>query len=339
MEINLISDTVTKPTKGMLEAMFDAQVGDDVFMQDPSVNALQEKASTLFGMESALFFPSGTMANQTAIKLHTQPGDQMICDKYAHVYNYEGGGAAVNSGVTSFLINGTRGMFTADQVKSAINDPSNIHLAKSKLVAVENTTNKGGGACWDFDEIKKIRKVVDDSNLKLHLDGARLFNALVAKKESPKDYGATFDTISICLSKGLGAPVGSILLGSKVDIEKALRIRKLFGGGMRQAGYLAAAAIYALDNQVERLSEDHKRAEELAEALSACSLVKTVETVETNIIIFEVHDSVAEEKFLRELDKAKIQMISMGQGKLRMVTHLDFNDDMLDKTRTVLLKM
>ena len=323
----------------MLEAMFDAQVGDDVFMQDPSVNALQEKASELFGMESALFFPSGTMANQTAIKLHTQPGDQMICDKYAHVYNYEGGGAAANSGVTSFLIDGTRGMFTAEQVKSAINDSSNIHLAKSKLVAVENTTNKGGGACWDFDEIKKIRKVVDDSNLKLHLDGARLFNPLVAKGERPVDYGATFDTISICLSKGLGAPVGSILLGSKEDMEKALRIRKLFGGGMRQAGYLAAAAMYALDNQVERLSQDHKRAKDLAEALSACSLVKKVEAVETNIIIFEVHDSAAEEKFIQELREAKIQMISMGQGKLRMVTHLDFNDDMLDKTRTVLLKM
>ncbi len=339
MEINLISDTVTKPTKGMLEAMFDAQVGDDVFSQDPSVNALQEKASILFGMEAALFFPSGTMANQTAIKLHTQPGDQMICDKYAHVYNYEGGGAAANSGVTSFLIDGSRGMFTAEQVKSAINDPSNIHLAKSKLVAVENTTNKGGGACWNFDEIKKIRKVVDDSNLKLHLDGARLFNALVAKNENPTDYGATFDTISICLSKGLGAPVGSILLGSRQDMENALRIRKLFGGGMRQAGYLAAAGIYALDNQVARLSEDHKRAKQLAEALSACSLVKKVEEVETNIIIFEVQDNAAEEKFLQDLIAANIQMISMGQGKLRMVTHLDFDDDMLDKTRTVLLKM
>lgn len=339
MEINLISDTVTKPTKGMLDAMFSAQVGDDVFMQDPSVNALQEKASKLFGMESALFFPSGTMANQTAIKLHTQPGDQMICDKYAHVYNYEGGGAAANSGVTSFLIDGSRGMFTADQVKSAVNDPSNIHLAKSKLVAVENTTNKGGGACWNFDEIKKIRQVVDDNNLKLHLDGARLFNALVAKDERPDMYGTTFDSISICLSKGLGAPVGSILLGSKEDMEKALRIRKLFGGGMRQAGYLAAAAIYALDHQVECLAEDHKRAKQLAEALSSCSLVKKVEAVETNIIIFEVYDTSAEEKFLQELTKANIQMISMGQGKLRMVTHLDFGDDMLDKTRSVLLKM
>ncbi|MGB0838216.1 MAG: threonine aldolase family protein [Flavobacteriaceae bacterium] len=339
MTVNLISDTVTKPTKGMLEAMFKAEVGDDVFKQDPTVNALEAKVAKMFGKEAALFFPSGTMANQTAIKLHTQPGDQMICDKYAHVYNYEGGGAAFNAGVTSYLINGERGMFKAEQLGDAINDPTNIHLPKSALVAVENTTNKGGGACWDFNEIQKIEAVVREHGLKFHLDGARLFNALVAKGETPLQYGEVFDTISICLSKGLGAPVGSVLVGSQEDMNKALRIRKLFGGGMRQAGYLAAAAIYALDHQVERLAEDHSHAQELARALEQCSLVTKVEPVETNIVIFEVAGKENEDKFMQTLEANNILIISMGQGKLRMVTHLDFSPEMLDKTKKVLANM
>ncbi len=329
--INLLSDTLTKPTPHMLEFMIHAEVGDDVFQQDPSVNALQHKMADLFGMEAALFFPSGTMANQTAIKLHTQQGEQLICDKWAHVYNFEGGGAAFNSGVSCRLIDGNRGMFTADQVQRAINDNTNIHLPISTLVCIENTTNKGGGACWDFDEITRIKKVCDQHNMALHLDGARLFNALVAKGESPKLYGAIFDTISICLSKGLGAPVGSVLLGTKKHIQKALRIRKLLGGAMRQAGYMAAAGIYALDHHVERLAEDHRHAKRLAGALESCRFVKKVEPVETNIIIFYLKDEYTESKFIALLKEKKIILGSMGEGKLRMVTHLDVSEQMINQ--------
>ena len=331
MQINLISDTVTKPTKGMLEAMMNAEVGDDVFKTDPTVNKLQEKIAKMFGMEDALFFPSGTMANQTGIKIHTQPGDKMFCDKYAHVYNYEGGGAAANSGVTSHLIDGSRGMFTTSQLSEAVlGGRSDIHVPYARLVTLENTTNKGGGACWDFEEILKIKKVCTANNLALHLDGARLFNALVAKNETPKQYGEVFDTISICLSKGLGAPIGSVLLGTKKHIEKALRVRKLFGGAMRQVGYLAAAGIYALDNHVERLAIDHTRAKIIGVALQNCELVKNVEPIETNIIIFNVIDSINEQDFIQRLNRAGISLISMGQGKLRMVTHLDFTEEMLE---------
>jgi len=331
MQINLISDTVTKPTPGMLKAMMSAEVGDDVFKSDPTVNKLQEKIAKMFGMEDALFFPSGTMANQTAIKLHTHHGDKMYIDKWAHVYNFEGGGAAVNSGVTSHLIDGTRGMFTANQLKESISGGrSDIHVPYSRLVAIENTTNKGGGACWDFDEILKIKKICTENNLAFHLDGARLFNALDAKNETPEQYGEVFDTISICLSKGLGAPVGSILLGKKVHIERALRIRKIFGGAMRQVGYLAAAGIYALDNHVERLAIDHKRAKILGTALQNCELVKNVEPIETNIVIFNVIDSINEQDFISRLNDSGIALISMGQGKLRMVTHLDFTEEMLE---------
>jgi threonine aldolase len=331
MQINLISDTVTKPTKGMLAAMMSAKVGDDVFKTDPTVNKLQTKMAKMFGMEDALFFPSGTMANQAAIKLHTQPGDRMFCDKWAHVYNFEGGGPAFNSGVTSCLIDGNRGMFKANQLSEIIaGSRSDIHTPFSRLVALENTTNKGGGACWDFEEILRIKKVCTENNLAFHLDGARLFNALVAKNETPQQYGEAFDTISICLSKGLGAPVGSVLIGSKEHMEKALRIRKLFGGGMRQAGYLAAAGIYALDNHVERLAIDHTRAKIIGVALQNCELIKNVEPIETNIIIFNVIDEIDENDFIDRLNKAGISLISMGQGKLRMVTHIDFTEEMLE---------
>lgn len=331
MRINLISDTVTKPTKGMLEAMMLAEVGDDVFKGDPTVNKLQEKAAELFGMEDALFFPSGTMANQTAIKIHTQPGDKMFCDKWAHVYNFEGGGAAFNSGVTSHLIDGNRGMFTAEQLSDAVSSGrSDIHVPYSRLVAVENTTNKGGGACWSFEEFIKIKKICVENNLALHLDGARLFNAMVAKGETAKQYGKVFDTISICLSKGLGAPIGSILVGTKKHMEQALRVRKLFGGAMRQVGYLAAAGIYALDNHVERLAIDHTRAQILGNTLQNCAFVKKVEPIETNIVIFNLIDTISEEAFISRLNDAGIGLISMGQGKLRMVTHLDFTEEMLE---------
>ncbi len=330
MIIDLISDTVTRPTKGMLDAMMNAQVGDDVFKSDPTINLLQKKAAEMFGMEDALFFPSGTMANQTAIKLHTQPGDKLFCDKWAHVYQYEGGGAAFNSGVTCKLIDGDRGMFTAEQLQVAAAGRSDIHVPYSRLVCIENTTNKGGGACWDFEELKKIKKVCVENNLDYHLDGARLFNALVAKNESPAQYGKLFDTISICLSKGLGAPIGSILLGSKEHIEKALRIRKLFGGAMRQAGFLAAAAIYALDHHVDRLAEDHKKAKQIETVLNTLSYVKKVEPVETNIIIFYVRDEMNPDTFISKMSEKNILLTPMGDGKIRIVTHLDFNDDMLE---------
>ena len=330
MIINLISDTVTKPTPKMLEAMMNAEVGDDVFKQDPTVNKLEERVAKMFGKEAALFFPSGTMANQTAIKLHTQPGDQMICDKWAHVYNFEGGGAAFNSGVSCALIDGERGMFTAQQVKDLINAPDNFHLAKTSLVAIENTTNKGGGACWDIEEIKRINEVCKKNNLAFHLDGARLFNALVEKGETPKQYGELFDTISICMSKGLGAPVGSLLIGTKEHIDKALRIRKLFGGAMRQVGYLAAAVLYALDNNVERLAEDHRKARVLGKALTNSPLIKSVESIETNIVIFYTIDTVDDNDFVQKLADKNILLIGMGGGKLRMVTHLDFTDEMLE---------
>ena len=330
MIIDLISDTVTKPTPKMLEAMMHAKVGDDVFKSDPTVNQLQEKAAQLFGMEDALFFPSGTMANQTAIKLHTQPGDKLICDKYAHVYNYEGGGAAFNSGVTCKLIDGNRGMFTAEQLQEAVAGRSDIHVPYSRLVCIENTTNKGGGACWDFSELEKLQKISEENNLAFHLDGARLFNALVAKNESPKQYGHLFDTISICLSKGLGAPVGSILLGSKEDIAKALRIRKLFGGAMRQVGFLAAAAIYALDNHVERLAEDHQKAREIGALLETLSYVTKVEPIETNIIIFYVEKKIGADNFIDKMKDKEILLTPMGEGRIRIVTHLDYTNEMHD---------
>jgi threonine aldolase len=331
MKINLISDTVTKPTPEMLEYMMNAEVGDDVFKQDPTVNALEERVAKLFGKQKALFFPSGSMANQAAIKLHTQPSDQVICDKFAHIYNYEAGGASFNSGVSCKLIDGDKGMFTAAQVKEAIN-PNAFYYSQTSLVAVENTTNKGGGACWDFNELEKIKEVCDEHKLGYHLDGARLWNALVAKQETAKQYGSLFDTISVCFSKGLGCPVGSMLIGDEAIMEHAIRVRKLFGGNMRQIGYLAAAADYALDNHIDRLVDDHKRAKQLGVALENSPLVKKVEPIETNIVIFNVADGVDENEFVNKLAEKYILLISMGEGKLRMVTHLDFTDAMLEKT-------
>ncbi len=340
MEINLISDTVTKPTSGMLGAMMSAKVGDDVFKKDPSVNALEEKVATMFGKEAALYFPSGTMTNQTAIKLHTDPGDQLICDKYAHVYNYEGGGVSFNSGVSCKLVDGHRGMMTAKQVEAAINPPDFYHSPLTSLVCIENTTNKGGGACWDFNELKRIKAICERHNLAYHLDGARLWNALVKKNETPRQYGELFDTISICLSKGLGCPVGSVLLGSKTLIDKALRIRKILGGGMRQAGFLAAAGIYALDNHFERLAKDHQKAEDIGAVLKELSFIKSVEPIETNIIIFEIDETIMTgDFFVEKLKQNKVQIIGMGQGKLRIVTHLDYTDAMHEAFLRILKKL
>lgn len=328
MEINLVSDTVTKPSEEMLRYMFNAKVGDDVYKQDPTVIELETKVAKMFGMEAALFFPSGTMANQTAIKLHTQPGEQLIADKWAHVYNYEGGGASFNSGVSCCLLDGNRGMITAEQVAGAINNPEFYHSPLTSLVCVENTTNKGGGACYDFEELKRIKKVCDDHNLKFHMDGARIWNALVATNDNPAEYGKIFDTISVCLSKGLGAPIGSLLVSDAKTIHRALRIRKILGGGMRQVGYIAAAGIYALDNNINRLSDDHRRAKELGALLSKLPWVAKVEPVETNILIFSLKESLDENVFIEKLKQRNIHISSMGHGKLRIVTHLDYREVM-----------
>jgi threonine aldolase len=328
MEINLVSDTVTRPGHEMLQQMFRAKVGDDVYKQDPTVVKLEETVADLFGMEAALFFPSGTMANQTAIKLHTNPGDELICDKWAHVFNYEGGGVAFNSGVSSRLIDGNRGMITANQVSEAINPPDFYHSPLTTLVCIENTTNKGGGACYDLQTLMEIGEVCKTNKLNYHLDGARLWNALVAKRQHPKQFGELFDTISVCLSKGLGAPVGSLLVGKKEHINKALRIRKVFGGGMRQAGYLAAAGLYALQNNVGRLEEDHRRAKQLGNLLQQMPWVEKVEPVETNILIFSVKPQYSEAALMEKLKQKSIFISSLGKGKLRIVTHLDYKEVM-----------
>lgn len=339
MVVNLISDTVTQPAPGMLEAMFRAKVGDDVFKEDPSVNAFEEEVAALFGKEAALFFPSGTMTNQTAIKLHTQPGEQLICDHYAHIFNYEGGGVSFNSGVSCKMIQGDRGRITAEQIEACINPPDFYHSPRTRLVCLENTTNKGGGAVYDLEEIKKIRALCDRENLALHLDGARLWNALEVTGEDPKEYGALFDTISLCFSKGLGCPVGSVLVGSREQMHEALRIRKVFGGGMRQAGYLAAAGSYALKHHRKDLSLDHKRAKEIAEVLEDCSFVHEIQPVTTNIIIFSLKSDYDEEQFVQELKEKQILIIGLGKGKLRMVTHRDYTQEHHKYLLTTLSKM
>lgn len=336
MMIDLRSDTITKPTQQMMQTIMKAEVGDDVYKEDPTVNELEKKLADMFGMETALFFPTGSMANQAAIKMHTQPGEQLIADKWAHVYNYEGGGASFNSGVSCKLIDGNRGMITAQQVTESINPPDFYHSPLTSLVCLENTTNKGGGACYDFSEIKRIRKVCDEHNLGFHLDGARIWNAIIKNNEDPKDYGNVFDTISVCLSKGLGTPMGSVLLGKHEIMKKAMRVRKVLGGGMRQIGFMAAAGIYALDNNLDRLAEDHKKALEIATMLSEQSFVKNVEPTETNIVIFYLSDNISEQKFMDDLFQKKVKISSMGQGKLRIVTHLDYTNQMHEKFLEIL---
>jgi threonine aldolase len=338
MTIDLRSDTVTKPTKAMLEAMFSAEVGDDVFGEDPTINKLEEKCATLFGMEAGLFCSSGTQTNQVAIKLHTQPGDEVICDANAHIYYYEGGGIAFNAGCSTKLLNGERGKFTAEDVVNAIR-ADNVHFPRTSLVAVENTHNRGGGSIYDFNELEKIADVCQKNKLAFHLDGARIFNAIVETDKSAKDFGRIFDTISVCLSKGLGAPVGSVLLGTKEHIYKARRIRKVFGGGMRQVGYLAAAGIYALDNNITRLIEDHARAKKLADVLKSLPYVVEVMLPETNIIYFRLADSFSGADFQQKLAENNIKVISLDNQVIRMVTHLDFDDGMLGRLETVLKKL
>lgn len=337
--IDLRSDTFTKPLPKMLEAMWAAEVGDDVFGEDPTINALEQKAAALFGVEAAVFCPSGTMTNQIAIKVHTRPGQEVICHEYSHVYNYEGGGIAFNSACQVRPLSGPRGKLEASSVAAALQNPLDMHAATSRLVVLENTTNKGGGACYELAEIDAIKKVCEEKGLALHLDGARLWNALVAKKQSPKDFGARFDSISICLSKGLGCPVGSLLLGSSDFIKEARFVRKKLGGAMRQAGYLAAAGIFALDHHIERLSEDHEKAQKLAEALAQCSWIEKVELVETNILIFKLKDEKNIAEFNAALKAEGVLHIDMGQGKQRFVTHHDVSFANIDKVCALLNKM
>lgn len=314
----------------MLQAMINAEIGDDVFGEDPSINELEKIGAEMFGMEAGIFCPSGTMTNQIAIKCHTQPGDEVICDESAHVYQYEGGGIAFNSGASVKLLYGDRGRITADQVSLSIN-PDDDHKPKTSLVCLENTSNRGGGSCYAFEEIKRIKNVCAENKLAFHLDGARLWNALIAKKETPKQYGEVFDSISICLSKGLGCPVGSLLLGKKDFIKKARRVRKVFGGGMRQAGFLAAAGIYALQNNIDRLSEDHTNAKHIAGAIAEKGFVKFVLPVETNIIIFELHD-VSVPAIVAKFKDKNILCSTIGPNRIRFVLHLDITEEMVTKT-------
>jgi threonine aldolase len=334
--IELRSDTFTKPTPAMFEAMMAAKVGDDVFGEDETVNALEQKTVKLFGMEAAIFCPSGTMTNQLAIRAHCIPGSEVICDEQSHVYIYEGGGIAVNAQSSVKLIRGEKGKITAAQVGNAINNPNDIHQPVTRLVSLENTSNRGGGSIYDFKEIANIKNVCDQNKLKLHLDGARLFNALAESTETPLDYGKTFDSISICLSKGLGCPVGSLLLGNTEIIKQTRRFRKLMGGGWRQAGFLAAAGIYALDHHVERLREDHRRAKEAGKLISKLSYVKDIYPIETNIIIFELDDTITAIEFVQKMNEKGIKCIPFGKQLVRMVTHIDFTDNDLEYLHHVL---
>ena len=333
--IDFRSDTMTRPTKEMQEAMFSAPVGDDVFGEDPSINELETQAASLFGMEAALFCPSGTMTNQIAIKCHTQPGDEVICDVTSHIYQYEGGGIAFNSSASVKLLYGDRGRIDAKMVEEGIN-PDDVHKAKTSLVSLENTSNRGGGSCYELEEIENIRKVCDDNKMILHLDGARLFNALVARQQSPKDYGRNFHSISICLSKSLGCPVGSLLLGETNFIKKARRVRKVFGGGMRQAGYLAAAGIYALNHHIDRLAQDHEHAKMIAAALEEKEFTESILPVETNIIIFSLRPPFSSKIFVEKLKGFGILGHSISPTQVRLVTHLDIKPDMVEQTISVI---
>ncbi len=335
MQIDLRSDTVTQPSAAMKEFMMQAPLGDDVFAEDPSVNQLEAKAAELFGREAAIYCPSGTMTNQIAIKLHTRPLDEVITDKLAHIYNYEVGGYAYHSSVSVKLLEGDRGRLTADQIKSGIN-PEADWLPNSSLVVLENTCNKGGGSYYNLQQLLDIQRLCKEHSLKLHLDGARIFNALEESKITPKQIGEIFDTVSVCLSKGVGAPVGSVLIGDKKTMKRARKVRKVMGGGMRQSGILAAACIYALDNNLAKLKEDHRRAKTIEESLRSTAYVADILPVDTNILIFRLIEDVSGENFIQYLSANDIKAIEFSPQNVRFVTHLDFTDEMLQKTITVL---
>lgn len=325
--IDLRSDTVTQPSNEMKSRMIEAPLGDDVLGDDPTVIALEEKAAQRFGKEAALFCPSGTMTNQIAIKVHTAAPGEVICDELAHIYWYEGGGIAFNSGLSVRLLKGDRGRFKKEQVKQAIN-ADDVHFPKSQLVSIENTCNKGGGSIWDQRDIEAIAALCKEEKLPLHLDGARMYNAIIASAMNEQEFAAPYDSISLCLSKGLGCPVGSLLIGTKDFIYQARRIRKVMGGGMRQAGMLAAAGIYALDHQVERLAEDHDNAQKIANTLADKSFIQSIAPVETNIVIIELNDDQPAEQIIEELKRKNILAVGMGPQKIRFVTHLDMADQM-----------
>lgn len=336
--IDFRSDTVTKPTPGMLAFMQAAPVGDDVFGEDPSINSLENITAAMFGMEAGLFCPSGTMTNQIAIKTHTQAGDEVICDELSHIYQYEGGGIAFNSGCSVKLLHGDRGRLTPELILAGIN-ADDVHKPPTSLVSLENTVNRGGGSCYDFSTFEEIKKITDQHKLDLHLDGARIFNAIVHKGETPLDYGRIFDSISICLSKGLGAPVGSVLVGSKAFIKKARRWRKVFGGGMRQAGFLAAAGIYALDHNIERISIDHEKALLLKDALVNKEFVKEVLEVETNIVIAILQGKYTPTSLVSKLAESGILAYAMSPVQIRFVLHLDITEEQLAKTIETINKL
>jgi threonine aldolase len=327
--INLISDTITQPTKPMLKAMMSAEVGDDVFKSDPTVNALEALAADMFGMEDALFCPSGTMTNQIAIKVHTQPLDEVICDEKSHIFQSEVGGYAFHSGIAVNLLRGENGLVTVDMVEKAIK-PHFDWLPRTRLVVLENTCNHGGGSYYTLAQVKPIADLCKQRSLILHLDGARLFNALMETNETPKEWGKSFDSISICLSKGLGSPVGSLLLGTKDMIAKARRIRKAFGGGMRQAGFMAAAGIYALQNNVQRLKQDNDHAKKIGKILRGLPYITNLRPVMTNIVIFDVKPPFTGEIFLKKIGEHGIQAALFGPNTVRFVTHLHITPKMVN---------
>jgi threonine aldolase len=337
--VDLRSDTLTKPTTAMREAMLAAPVGDDVFGEDPTINSLEQRVAKLFGMQAALFCPSGTMTNQIAVKTHTKPLEEIICDQTAHIYQYEAGGYAFNSGVSISLLNGDRGRLNSELIKSAINNPADLHKAKTSLVCLENTANKGGGAIYAFSELEKISALCEAEGLKLHVDGARIFNAFEESKDKPAAWGGLVDSISICFSKGLGCPVGSVLVGSSDFISNAKRFRKVFGGGMRQAGILAAALDYALDNHVDRLKEDHIKAKQLGAWVSEYAWCTSLLPVDTNIVLFELDKKQATSTFLQKLEDAGIKAVTMGGQLIRFVTHLDISDQDMNKIQETLKKI
>ncbi len=337
--VDLRSDTVTKPGPAMREAMLRSEVGDDVFGEDPTANSLEERLAGLFGHEAGLFCPSGTMTNQIAIHILTRPGDEVICDEGAHIYRYEAGGVMATSGCSVKLLAGDRGRFTAEQVQGAINDPQAPWLARTRLVNIENSCNRGGGAVWDLAEVKRIRSVCDANGLAMHLDGSRIFNAMAVSKDAPKDWGAAFDTVSICLSKGLGAPVGSVLVGSKAHIHEARRVRKRIGGGMRQVGFLAAACHHALDHHVQELPLDHVRAKRLEQVLSELPYVASVPTVITNIVLFDLIEGYGAARFLSQARTFGLLASLFGPDTVRMVLHRDISDDDLDRAIQILRKI
>lgn len=328
--IDLRSDTVTKPCLAMRQAMFEAPVGDDVFGEDPTINALENYAAQLFGKEAGLFCASGTQTNQIAIAVYCNPGSEVICHEDAHIYKYEGGGIARNAGASVRLMKGNYGILSPEFVENYIN-PDNVHLPVTALVSLEDTMNRAGGKVYPWETIIAISNICRENNLPLHLDGARIFNALAVNKMNPRDYAVPYDSISICLSKGLGAPVGSVLVGSQAFIHKARRVRKVFGGGMRQAGIIAAAGLHALKNNVARLSDDHRRARELEKMLITSSWVERVWPVETNIIVVEIKTGRNTQDILEKLKSKGVLAIDFGPNLIRFVTHLDIHEEDLAK--------